>query len=125
MERERGRLVPGRLEDGGMVALSDDDEPMRSAVPGRRGRELRDALVELEAADVEEVVSRRTRLTRRIGVRCEVRDVDDGCAEIGSNHFPKEVARRDRDVQCVKGREPGGQVAPEVWRLPGRGGTGA
>src|SRR3989441_3726146 len=124
MERERGRLVPGRLEDGGLVALPDDDEPMRSTVPGRRGRELRDALVELEAADVEEVVSRRTRLARWIWVRREVRDVDDGRAEIGSNHSPKEVARRDRDVQCIKGREPGGQVAPELRRLPGGGETG-
>ena len=124
MEREPGRTVPRRFEDGGLVPLSDDDEPMRSAVLGRRGRELRDALVELEAADVEVVVSRRTRLARRIGVRCEVRDVDDRRAKVRSDHAPKEVARRDRDVQRVEGLEPGGQVPPELRRLPGDRETG-
>src|SRR2546427_10578300 len=118
MEREGGRLVASRLKDARVVPFSNDDEPMRSAVLGCRGRELWDALVELEAADVEVVVSGRTRLARRIGVRREVRGVYDRRSKVRSDHAPQEVARRDCNVESVEGLEPGGQVAPELRRLP-------
>src|SRR5881296_1509832 len=92
---------------------------MRSAVLGRGGRELRDAFVELEATHVEIVVSRRTRLARRIRIGREVRDVDDGSPEVRSNHASQEIARRDCDVEGVEGLEPIGPVAPQLRRLPG------
>src|SRR6266571_9084595 len=119
MEYEGGRTSARRLQDGCLFALSYDDESVRSAILGRRVRELRDSFVEFEAAHVQVIVPRRTRLARRIRIGREIRDVDDGSPEVRSDHASQEIARRDCDVEGVEGLEPVGPVAPQLRRLPG------
>src|SRR3989442_3917466 len=119
MEDQRGRAFPRRLQDRRLFAFSDDDESVRSAVLARRARELWNSFVELEAADVQVVVARRTRLARRVRIRREIRDVDDGSPEVRGDHASQEIARCDRDVEGVEGLEAVGPVAPQLRWLPG------
>src|SRR2546428_10932472 len=119
MEDQRGRAFPRRLQDRRLFAFSDDDESVRSAVLARRARELWNSFVELEAADVQVVVARRTRLARRIRIGREGRDVDDGSPEVRGDHASQEIARRDCDGEGVEGLETIGPVAPQLRRLPG------
>src|SRR5439155_23915896 len=81
--------------------------------------DLRNSLVELEAADSQVVVARRARLPRRVRIGREVRDVDDRGPEVRGDHASQAIARPDRDVEGLEALEPIGPVAPQLRRLPG------